>query len=152
MAVDWDYYNSEKIARISAEYLPKVGQGDTMATQIVTVVSKLVYKWYNDGDVYDNTYYLLNWGNDLSSYANWLYQYTDENIQNILEGVKKCNEDDYEDLLKELTDTLFDEEVLEDYSKRPAVGSIYHCDGIFRFVEYYEDEEDEEDEEYRYSF
>lgn len=144
MTVNWNYYDSENFARITAKYLPEKGQGDTMATQIVTVVSTLVYGWYNDRDAYDNTYYLTDWGNDLSSYANWIYQYTDENIQNILEGVKECNESDYEDLLKDLADTLLDEEVLEGYSKRQAVGSIFNCVGVFKF-EYHEDEEDEED-------
>ena len=149
MAVDWNYYDDPKFERIDDKYLPRMGEGDTMATQIVTAVNKLVYKWYNDGDVYDNTYYLSGWCNDLSSYANWLHQHTDENVKVILEGINKCTESEYEDLLKELSDTLLDEDVLEDYNKRPAVGSIYDCDGVFEFVEYSEDdEEDEEDEEW----
>ena len=49
-----------------------------MASQLVTAVNKLVYKWYNDGDVYDNIHSLDNWANDLSSYANWPYKYIPE--------------------------------------------------------------------------
>lgn len=40
-------------------YLPDRGEGKTKATQIVTAVNKLIYKWFNDGDVYDNTYHMI---------------------------------------------------------------------------------------------
>lgn len=150
MSVDWNYYNSERFDRINDKYLPSYGEGETMATQIVTAVNKLVYKWYNDGDVYDNTYYLGGWANDLSSYANWLYQNTeDAYVQETLKSIDCCYTDgDYEDLLQVLASTLLDEDVLEGYSERPAVGSVYDCDGLFKFVEYTDDDEDEEDEEW----
>ena len=144
MAVDWSYYDNERFDRIDDKYLPRKGEGDTKATQIVTAVNKLVYKWYNDGDVYDNTGYLSGWANDLSSYANWLYQNTDKGVQEILDGVFDCGGDDYEDLLKALTDTLLDEDVLEAYNKAPKVGSIYECEGPFKFEEYEDEDEDEE--------
>ena len=141
MTDNWDYYNSERFDRINDMYLPSWGEGESMATQIVTAVNKLVYKWYNDGDVYDNTHYLSGWANDLSSYANWLHQYTnDDYVKETLEGIDYCcTEGDYEDLLKVLAVTLLDEDVLEGYNKYPKVGSIYDCDGIFKFVEYLED-------------
>ena len=66
--VNWSYYN--KFKPINDKYLPSYGEGKNKAEQAVTVVNKLVYKWYNDGDVFDNSYYLEGWGNDLSSYAN----------------------------------------------------------------------------------
>lgn len=143
MAVDWDYYNNEKFDRIDDMYLPVRGEGSTKATQVVTAVNKLVYKWYNDGDVFDTTGLLNGWVNDLSSYANWLFKNTNKRVQEILDGVYDCNGDDYEELLKELTDTLLDADVLEEYSKIPKVGSIYDCEGPFNFEEY-EDEEEEE--------
>lgn len=142
MTVNWDYYNTEKFDRIDDMYLPVRGEGKTMATQIVTAVNKLVYKWYNDGDVYDNTYHLGGWMNDLSSYANWLHKNTNENVKKILEKISDCYEGEYEDLLKELSDTLLDEDVLKEYNKRPAVGSIYDCEGVFRFEEPSEDDDD----------
>ena len=70
--VDWSYYDKPEFKAINSEYLPARGEGETKATQIVTAVNKLVYKWYNDGDVFDNTGALSGWANDLSSYANWL--------------------------------------------------------------------------------
>ena len=139
MSVCWDYYN--KFDEINEKYLPVRGEGETKATQIVTAVNKLVYKWYNDGDVYDNTYYLAGWANDLSSYANWLDKYV-PSISRILYGICKClSESDYEDLLKDLTDKLFDEEFLAEQDKLPKIGTIYECKGTFEFIE--EDEEEE---------
>lgn len=132
MSVNWSYYN--KFEAIDDKYLPKSGQGETMATQIVTAVTKLVYKWYNDGDVYDNTYVLDGWCNDLSSYANWLVQNTDR--ADVLFRIAFISTyDEYEEVLKTLTDLTHEEKYLEEMNKRKAVGSIYDCEGVFRFVE-----------------
>ena len=139
MSVNWDYY--DKFGSIEERYLPRRGEGETKATQIVTAVTKLVYKWYNDGDVFDNTHHLEGWANDLSSYANWLDKYT--NASRILHGISGCyNDGDYEDLLKDLADLLYDEEYLEQMNTEDVAESIYTCDGPFRFVEYEEEEED----------
>lgn len=151
MAVDWEYY--DKFDELNEKYLPMRGEGDTKATQIVTAVNKLIYKWYNDGDVYDNSYVLEGWANDLSDYANWLWEHTEAN--EILDKVFNCyNNSQYEDLLKELADKLLNEEYLEKENKIEKVGTIYSCDGKFQFVEYDEEEydddyyeEDEEDED-----
>ena len=152
MAVDWGYY--DKFEELIDKYLPMRGEGETKATQIVTAVNKLIYKWYNDGDVFDTTYHLRGWANDLSDYANWLYEHTDADT--ILAKIIICyNESDYEDLLQELTDKLFDEAYLENENKIAKIGTIYKCDGMFKWVEeeeedeeWDEDEEDEEDEEW----
>lgn len=145
MAVDWGYY--DKFDEITDKYLPIRGEGETKATQIVTAINKLIYKYYNDGDVFDNTHYLEGWANDLSGYANWLYYHT--NTQNILDKVVHCmTEEDYEDLLKELADKLLNEEYLTEQNKLEKAETIYNCIGKFKFVEYDEDEYDEyEDEE-----
>lgn len=140
MAVNWDYF--DRFEKVTSNYLPNYGEGDTVASQAVTAVMKLVYKWYNDGDVFDNTKYLEGWANDLSSYANWLYNHTDrakmlENIFVISTG------SEYEDLLKELADSVLDESWLSTQNK-PKEGSIYQCNGKFKFVEYgYDDEEED---------
>ena len=141
MSVQWDYY--DKFENETEKYLPASGEGETKATQIVTAVNKLVYKYYNDGDVFDNTKYLEGWANDLSSYANWLYVNTTKNVQIILDTVYDCyNDSEYEDLLQELTDELLKEEYLVEQNKLEKVGTIYECDGKFKFVEFDEDEED----------
>lgn len=143
MAVKWDYF--DKFEGLEDKYLPMRGEGDTKATQVVTAVVKLIYKWYNDGDVFDNTHHLEGWCNDLSSYANWLYEHTDADT--ILVKITSCyTQGDYEDLLKELADKLLDAELLAKLNAEEKVGTIYKCDGAFRFIEPWE--EDEEDYDY----
>ena len=98
MAVKWSYYNN--FDRVNELYLPSRGEGETKATQIVTAVNKLVYKYYNDGDVFDNTMFPELYGNDLTDYANWIYKHTKKDAQGILDGIYNCYIDsDYQDLL-----------------------------------------------------
>ena len=141
-SVDWDYF--DKFSEINDEYLPDRGEGETEASQIVTAVNKLIYKWYNDGDVYENRYHLEGWANDLSSYANWLHEHVPESVD-ILEEIPDCLDDsDYEDLLKKLADTLLNENLLKKYNQTNKSGSIYDCEGPFEFVFPSEDDEDED--------
>ena len=145
-SVDWDYF--DKFEPIIDKYMPDRGEGETMASQIVTAVNKLVYKWYNDGDVYDNTYILEGWVNDLSDYANWLYKYVPK-TQYTLELITKAyNDSSYEEILQLLADLILDENFLAEYSNKPLEGSIYNCDGPFEFRENFED--DYEDDYYGY--
>lgn len=148
-SVDWDYYN--KFDEITDKYMSNQGEGDTLASQIVTAINKLVYKWYNDGDVFDNVHSgLSGWANDLSSYANWLYKYCEEAKPILYDIYGMGDESDYETLLQELADACLNEEFLKEFEK-PKQGSIYNCDGPFEFSEYSEDEEEEDyydDDEY----
>lgn len=151
-SVDWSYYN--KFEDLINKYMPDEGEGETLASQIVTAVNKLIYKWYNDGDVFDNVNSGLNgWANDLSDYANWLYKYAPGDAPSILKNIYGMgDESDYETLLKELADNLLNENLLDSLEKAKQ-GSIYDCDGPFEFSIYDEDEdewddyEEDEDEE-----
>ncbi len=151
--VDWSYFN--KFEKLDDKYLPASGEGDNMATQLATATSKLIYKWYNDGDVFDNTYGLDGWANDLSSYANWLYKYIPES-KSILDEIKTIyTQDEYEQLLKKLCDTCFTEEKLKELEQEPKKGSVYSENGPFEFddspeEDEYDDywDEDEYDDEY----
>lgn len=130
--MNWNYFN--KFKDVKDKYLPDVGEGETMASQIVTAVNKLVYKWYNDGDVFDNTYQMEGWVNDLSSYANWLYEHCDKTTQCLLDTIKICDSEwKYENLLMDLADHLLDMKKLEIYENRSKVGSIYKCYGKYKF-------------------
>lgn len=142
MAVDWGYYNN--FGALIDKYMPMSGEGETKASQIVTAVNKLVYKWYNDGDVFDNTHYMEGWANDLSDYANWLYENT-KNAWKILNKISICyNDGEYEELLKELADELLNEEYLAEQNKEEKIGTIYNCNGKFKYVEPTDEDEDEE--------
>lgn len=138
----------DKFDDVLDEYLPDIGEGETQATQLATALCKLVYKWFNDGDVYDNTYHLSGWANDLSSYANWLYKHTF--AKETLLSINGCvTEDDYTDLLYELCEQLAQKDYLEELNAEKSVDSVYTMDGPFEFYEWNEEEEywDEEDEE-----
>lgn len=141
--INWDDY--KRFDNINEKYLPDIGEGETMATQLVTAINRLVYKYYNDGDVYDNTGNLDGWANDVSDCANWIYQNIGPEIiglQEVMEGVWEANEKDYEAILFEIASDTLVEDYLEALSKKQETGSIYDCPGIFR-VEYPEDEEEE---------
>lgn len=141
MAVKWSYY--DKYNDIINKYMPASGEGETKASQIATAVNKLIYKWYNDGDVFDNTYHLYGWCNDLSSYANWLCNNANGSYS-ILSGIKNCHDDsDYENLLKDLADAMLDEEYLAEQDKIAKTGSIYQCNGVFEFRENYNSNRDD---------
>lgn len=145
MSVDWGYY--DKYEDISNQYMPDMGEGETLASQLVTAVNKLIYKWYNDGDVFETDLgFRPEWWNDLSSYANWLYTHIPES-KRILYSVYACDsEDDYEELLRDLADRLLDVSILEKYDAMPKQDTIYKCDGKFKCEE--DDWDDEENDEY----
>ncbi len=137
----WDDFDRFEAA--IDKYMPWMGQGETKASQVCTSVNKLVYKWFNDGDVFDNTFYLEGWCNDLSDYANWLDRYT--GFGDILRRIAFCDdEDDYTDLLYDLCVAALDEDYLNGLSMIQKEGDIYNCTGDFRFVEDQDDEEEEE--------
>lgn len=116
------------------KYLPSTGEGENKATQAVTATTKLIYKWYNDGDVFDNNYGLEGWANDLSSYANWLSNYI-EGADDILSDIRDCNtEEKYEKLLEDLAEFITDLD-LEELATHDSIGSIYKCDGPYSFSE-----------------
>lgn len=129
-SVDWDYF--DRFDPVIQKYMPLRGEGNTMASQIVTAVNKLIYKWYNDGDVYDNTHYLKGWANDLSSYANWLRKYA-AGAGDILDSISLVYSfGEYETLLKDLADLCLNEGYLSEYNV-PREGTIYDCDGVYVF-------------------
>ena len=139
-SVNSDYFS--KYQNVIDTYMPDEGEGDTVASQMVTAVNKLIYKWYNDGDVYDNVNSNMSgWANDLASYANWLYEYGPSGVDTILKKIIGCGDDSaYEDILKALADQCLSEQVLDDLKGKEKQGTIYDCDGPFEFSEY-DDEE-----------
>lgn len=145
--VDWSYFN--KFSDVDEKYLPPRGEGENKATQICTAVSKIVYKWYNDGDVFDNVHSGMDgWANDLSDYANWIWTNVPE-ARPILEDVKDCYTDgEYECLLARLCDTINTMEFLKNCENVPKIGSVYECDGPFKYRDPDDcwDDDDDEDE------
>lgn len=126
----WESF--DKFNEIVSEYMPEYGEGETLASQTVTAVNKLIYKWYNDGDVYDNTYFMNGWANDLSSYANWLSKYVDAG--SILDDIQNCLfDDDYEEILWKLAEKYLNREYLGRLSNKQKQGTIYKCVGKYEW-------------------
>lgn len=138
--------NFEQFSKISDKYMLPEGEGDNKASQITAAVNKLIYKWFNDGDVYDNNYFLQGWANDLSDYANWLQKNVKGADAILVRIFNIKSEEEYETILLDLAKLCLNEEFLEKESKNPSTGSIYDCDGDFCFTNYEDDsEEDDED-------
>lgn len=151
---DWNWNDFDEFDDIINRYMPSRGEGNTMASQIATAVNKLVYKFFNDGDVFDNNYILRGWLNDLSSYANWLANHVN-GAEEVLDRISKCTCcDDYAELLYDLCVVCLGETYLDYMNNFEKVGSIYEEDGKYSFVEYkYSDDEEEyEEEEYEEEF
>ena len=133
----------------ASEYLPPHGDGDTKGTQAATALSKLVYKWFNDGDVYDNNYGLEGWANDISGSANWLYEYV-PGADEILDKIKSIGSDKnkYVDILYDLA--VLVDPMIPDLNNEPKVGDAYSEEGPFEFNEYYDDEDYDDEDDYDY--
>ena len=129
--IEWSDFN--KFEKVD-EYLPSEGEGETKATQISTAVSKLIYKWFNDGDTPDNVHSLKGWYNDLSDYANWLQTNIDE-FKGIYRLFVDCStDDDYAQLLFKICKKTEEKGFMEKYDSCKKVGSVYDCYGPFQFV------------------
>lgn len=127
------------------DYLPRHGDGDSMASQAATAVSKLDYRWFNDGDVFDNVRGgMEGWANDISGSANWLYNYVPE-TKDILDRIDDCyDEDSYTELLYDLTKTV--DEIIPDLKDQPKVGDAYNEEGPFKFEQQSDDDWGDDDE------
>lgn len=143
-----DWSNFDKFSEVIDRFMQPHGEGDTMASQIVTAINKIVYKWFNDGDVFDNTNgYMLGFANDLSSYANWLFKYVPRS-RPVLEGIYQCYEhEDYENLLFDLCEECLDSNYIEKFVNEEKEGTIYDCTGPFVWTDIDDYEEYEEWEE-----
>ena len=138
LMIEWNDFN--EISDRFSPYLSDHGEGDNMATQTVTAITKLVYKWFNDGDVYDNNYYLEGWWNDLSSEANWLYNKINCKELGKISEIRSGQE--YTELLYNISNS-FTDEFLKELETKPKNGSIYEEDGPFSFADFEEYDEDE---------
>lgn len=126
-----------------AKYLPASGEGETMATQAWTAISKLVYRYYNGGDLpdnYSNIHLKNEYGNDVSTYANWL----DNNIIPTFytSYINLQSEQAYENLLLTVARYVADN-IKSGKLDKPMVDSIYTASGPFIFKEEQEDYEDD---------
>lgn len=136
---EWSDWGRSDWDKIQNKYLPKEGQGETLLTQAVTCVCKLVYRYFNDGDFYA----MFESYTDLTSYANWLYEHIEE-TREILDSVFEISsEQEYVDILWKLSGIIFSKSFVSKYKKIKAKGNVYKCDKDKHFV--YTDPNEEEE-------
>lgn len=157
-SIEWSYYR--KFQPVNETWLPDVGEGTNAGNQLCVAINKLIYKWYNDGDVFDTTRKdsggMVGWANDLSDYANWIRAYAHQSAE-ILDRIYECKESDhstYENLIKDLADKYLTEDYLStmaSFYNNVLVGSVYDCNGPYSYQEeIIEDEDWDEDEDGEY--
>ncbi len=132
---DWDEFSKD--FPNSDEYLPPTGDGDSMGTQASTALCKLVYKWFNDGDVYDNTHGMEGWANDISGCANWLWTNIPE-TREVLDRIESIGDDEdaYTDILYDLCAIV--DPMIPSLLDREKKGDAYNGRGPFNFIEWQE--------------
>ena len=86
---------------------------------------------------------MKGWCNDISSYANWLYEYINLTELDEIETVK--NDEEYSNLLFKVAKKCLNEDYLKQYKEEPRKGSIYEATGPFGFSEQEEDEDEYDD-------
>jgi len=148
VGTNWNYFDKYKALNYidKGGYLPDYGEGDNMAQQCVTAISKLIYEWYNNGGTFDNHYAVRDTCNDVSSYANWLAYHID-GASPILNRIRAIDSgDDYErEILKPLAQKFAVKSFLKKIEDRPPQGSIYDFPGPFS-VDYRIEWDEEEDD------
>lgn len=143
----------DKYAKILHPYLPPIGQGDTMATQLSTAINRIIYRWFNDGDTI--------WTDECQSCADWLYQNidgADAIIDSLNEydfagsphikdrDIKALYEDGLESLLKY---SVPDEEGMKELDEEPLAGSIFDCEGpVLTTMEGHQEDDDWDDDDW----
>lgn len=144
--ITWSSFDTPESNALEEKYLPANGDGDNMASQAVTATTKLIYKWFNDGDVYDNSYGLSGWANDISGSANWLAKHV-PGARDILWRIQKTHsEEEYvSNILWPLFNLVYDPKLLSSLEKKPKVDDAYSCKGPFEFN--YEDEDAYQEED-----
>ncbi len=140
--ITWSSFDTPESNALEEKYLPANGDGDNMASQAVTATTRLIYKWFNNGDVYDNSYGLSGWANDISGSANWLAKHV-PGARDILWRIQKTHsEEEYvSNILWPLFNLVYDPKLLSSLEKKPKVDDAYSCKGPFEFNYVYEDED-----------
>lgn len=111
------------------KYLPKEGQGDNYATQVITCINRLVYEYIVNGDclifigAVDNCIVQLDWLYDnFQPFRELCHKYK-LNAMN----TKIDTDEDYHTLvLTPLMDKVFIEEFYNEYCKIGTISNIYN--------------------------
>lgn len=129
MSKNFDLFNE-----ILNTYMPKTGEGDTLASQIATAVAKIGYRWFNDGDTVSSNWMVQSEtdAGGLAQYANWLYVNVPEAKPLFRSWISRfdhesVSDSEYVDFLYNMCEVLLEPDLLEGYSAEPVKDSIYNA-------------------------
>lgn len=116
--VDWDEF--DRFVKYK-KYLPPMGEGDTMASQLATAVSTIVHRYYNDGDTVTKAWGYGASGN-MRNLTRWIRKYIPE-LRVYASRLLNPREYDYEQTLYDIAAEM--EMIIDNYADEPKTGSIY---------------------------
>lgn len=90
------------------EFVPSSGPAETMGGEIIRAVNRVIYRWENDGDKFNEGYGLETCGSD----AAFLSENTDSRIENIIENAAELDpsapDERYSAAMKKLEEAVID--------------------------------------------
>ena len=135
--------DEKKIHELFDELVPASGKADTIAVEIVRAVTRIGYRWWNDGDMIG-----VGYGKETCNPAARYLLYTcDRGVGDAIlhmwsNGHNFCTENEYEGLMQKLN-----KEVLRYLEKHPAYKQIENYNDMFDYYDKYEDVDDTDDED-----
>lgn len=131
----------EKINALFEELVPGSGKADTVAGEIIRAVSRIGYRWSNDGDMVG-----VGYGKETCNpAARYLVARAGEKVEKILVAELWGEEEDcrYDMALSKL-----EKAVLEYLEQHPELKTTANTDDMWDYRDEAEDTDDEEDEDY----
>lgn len=133
----------EKLNELFRELVPDVGKADTLAGEIVRAITRIGYRWWNDGDMINKGY-----GKETcNAAARFLMYNTNYEIRKQIKDIAdtQCLPSDmYEDRLQELKIEVFN------YIEQHPETRDQETEDMFSYSEPEDYEYDDEDEDYGY--
>lgn len=131
-----------RLNELFEELVPASGTADTVAGEIIRAISRIGYRWVNDGDAIGHGY-----GRETCNpAARFLISITgDENIENAIFDMWKADtEAEYEELLADLESHVLEYvETHEELKKTKNEQDMFDFRDDEEDVDYYDEDEDE---------
>ena len=130
----------EKLNELFRDLVPNVGKADTLAGEIIRAITRIGYRWYNDGDMINKGY-----GKETcNAAARFLMYNTNDTIRKYIADIAdtQCFPSDiYEDRLQELKIEVFN------YIEKHPETRGQETEDMFSYFDEEEDRDDSWDEE-----
>lgn len=135
--------NEIKIHELFEELVPPCGKADTVAGEIVRAISRLGYRWHNDGDMIG-----VGYGKETcNASARYLVKACDARVGDAVanmwgDGSRFHTYEKYEMLMQKLN-----EEVISYLEEHPELKQAINEEDMFDYYDKYEDVDDSDEDE-----